>query len=990
MLALSTCTALIMGTAAWFHSETTIEFGGDSAQLNSGAEASPYGGGDGLTEQTAFIISNRRHLYNLAWLQYIGRYNNPNIRQLYFKVTAPIDMEGVTLPPIGTDTYPFLSHFDGNNQTISNLTISNDDPLSASSDFGVTKPSTSLLQGTVAPEIVGFFGVVGELPDQDITYSSNVVSVSNLTLNNLTVKSNSTKTLVGLAAGYIDGDMSGVKVDGNASFDLANSGKQKVDSRITDNISDYGLTGYSANTGFSGDYNQELSQYYISDDPNHGGVNWGGSLDVRKYNTWLYSRYLTHDSYGREVTSLRKGNSTSDFVTDPNEGSNNTNYHLQLRVENGTGNRLTTPNASNSNYYNYYSNPEDFDTPPSPLIASNKNHYIRYGISSSSYLPLIFKESDNLQWNTVSPANTGYIAGASTKTSPIFAASYNDMIQNSFSNTHTNRKVDSSSGHTNFDASNLETLELLTWSTADNNWVMIEDSYNQNHSTTNTTFYNTSTKQYRYAKKSATNPISSGGLGFEKYADSREQIFETFSHPRIHSLHFEGNELSASNVTNIPTATIGDETINNYKVPSGSIDFTLKESGFINFFAGTYASAAQSNMNFFSIYKVNRTGASVDSIQRITAVYNNTEWTATNNKPKYVYDLANANGSTTTSTGTKGTKLFDLAAALETSITNNASNIGLNNTLFYFEIPVNEGEYAMGAVHGMNSSNTAGASLIYLDIGTNGATAEANRITAYTVTTNGSGYKYPSGVDFAVTGVKGNSGIATGGVSFCVQIEPQASGDTMVFTVTESSVTISAVPTATNSSPSPLNSKYSYKGTGFSTAATTPTGKFKVINGPSSTIDMIDTKTMVSHISLPSTSGRVEITVTDVFEGASITSTTYKLGDDSYSSSDVSGVPVIPSALSSTIPLLKPAVVTLVRSLDNAITLTMDRNGTVASFDSVLPVMPWPNPDTYVVRIDPYPSGLIINATRTNTAYSLSINGTPVVFDNNNSGTYSA
>ena len=45
-------------------------------------------------------------------------------------------MNGLTLPPIGTEIFPFLGNFDGNNCTISNFTISNDDPTLSNSDFG--------------------------------------------------------------------------------------------------------------------------------------------------------------------------------------------------------------------------------------------------------------------------------------------------------------------------------------------------------------------------------------------------------------------------------------------------------------------------------------------------------------------------------------------------------------------------------------------------------------------------------------------------------------------------------------------------------------------------------------------------------------------------------------------------------------------------------------------------------------------------------------
>ena len=127
--------------------------------------------------------------------------------------------------------------------------------------------------------------------------------------------------------------------------------------------------------------------------------------------------------------------------------------------------------------------------------------------------------------------------------------------------------------------------------------------------------------------------------------------------------------------------------------------------------------------------------------------------------------------------------------------------------------------------------------------------------------------------------------------------------------------------------------------------------------------------------------------MTDVLNGSTITSTVYKLGSDTYTSADTNGSPVIPSEISAVAPLFTPSIVTDVRSLVEAIALTRDNSGTIATFDSVLPVLPWDNADAYVVKIIPYPSGLKINCTRTATAYSLSINGNNVAFSNN-SATY--
>ena len=187
-LSIFTFAALTTSTVAWFKYGTDITFGtGSRVPIKAGAEAAFFGGGDG-TEGNPYIISDRTHLYNLAWLQYIGKFNvddidaaNPQtqIQELYFKVQlaegqTELDMQNLTLPPIGTETYPFFGHFDGGGYTISNLKISNDNPVPVQSDFGITKPSTipaaamKLNGESHLTTVNGLFGVVGHIPTNTV------------------------------------------------------------------------------------------------------------------------------------------------------------------------------------------------------------------------------------------------------------------------------------------------------------------------------------------------------------------------------------------------------------------------------------------------------------------------------------------------------------------------------------------------------------------------------------------------------------------------------------------------------------------------------------------------------------------------------------------------------------------------------------------------------------------------------------------------------
>lgn len=289
LLALTTTVATTISTVAWFKYGSSINFGnGNDVFLEAGTEAFFFGGGNG-TESNPYEISSRSQLYNLAWLQYIGYFDGSSEKQPlqpYFVVTAPIDMEGITIPPIGTEQHPFIGNFDGGGYTISNVTISNDDPITTenhpTTDFGTMKPENSNLEGTTPPEIVGFFGVVGVLPSQSISYSSEIVSMKNFTLKGVSVTSKTDHTLMGLAAGYVDGAMSGVKVGGTASLKANGETTTAALDSITDKVSNYGLVGYTTDEAYGGTYSQDYSAFYDSDDDSGAGDDWGGSIAVEE------------------------------------------------------------------------------------------------------------------------------------------------------------------------------------------------------------------------------------------------------------------------------------------------------------------------------------------------------------------------------------------------------------------------------------------------------------------------------------------------------------------------------------------------------------------------------------------------------------------------------------------------------------------------------------------------------------------------------------
>ena len=296
--------------------------------------------------------------------------------------------------------------------------------------------------------------------------------------------------------------------------------------------------------------------------------------------------------------------------------------------------------------------------------------------------------------NGTASDNTGYLVGGSYGAarsilgSPKLSSYYYSSIGNSLQATAWTVGTAVANKTLGYTDSN---LEVLTYGKINGNsgWYRISDTHNENNSVINGNLSGYSKHDY-------------ADFGFGKYKDSRDH-FQTMceSSNRMHGIHFESVEVSTSNKITAPTAKVNGSVYSNYELLKGSIEFNLEHNGFINFFAGTYYTQTK-YFNFFSLYKVERNGGSITSAKRIKEIYLNTD-----SSPKYVYKYTDNSYSE----GTAGQLVFDVTSTLE-------SDAPVNNALYYFEVPVNEGEYAMGMVPGQASSYT-GAYMMYLDIGAN-------------------------------------------------------------------------------------------------------------------------------------------------------------------------------------------------------------------------------------------------------------------------------
>ena len=826
LLSIVTLTAATTSTIAWFRYAGNITFGtdADNVSVTGGSVASYYESGTGASNDP-YIISNRNHLYNLAWLQYIGYYNDAavnttGIQQKYFKIKNDIDLQGLTLPPIGTEKYPFLGHFDGNNKTISNFTISNDDPDNDSSDFGVAKPSR-LYDGEPS-EIIGFFGVVGALPDQSITYTSSIVSISNITLEDFTVKSETSNTLIGLAAGYVDGSLSGIKV-GESTIDV--DGAEPITS-ITNNLSDYSLVGYTASTSTVSDFTKKISEKLSKSESGGNQGGFGASVNFKDYLEWFYELHQ-NKAYNTSNKPSSIGYMSYTGMTDSNIDRFNSktgstgNYYLRYNLPVGsisdpeaafTATYTSAPNtgayynysfsfystSTSGNYTGFYREYRYDGTYEQAFTATTTTAGSRWNLTFASGVSR-FGNSTNFDLHKTSsnstttyPVYTGTSGGTKTNRLLNLAFIYADAYVAHLTNDNY-IPIKFASGNASVDTGNTGYIIGTGLASSTNNVgnaspriasysVSYLNSSITDGEITNVYTVDTSGNKQSITETKTNGVVTASSPSYERYVSSRAVMGDTFdsadvsngihfdvsgSYKYTGSVHYRGSIANDSSDTYIEQPMLlksYNGTSKTTRMPKGAIDFELEDSGYINFFAGMYnITTSVTQLNFFSLHHVVRSSPTAYTLKEIEKIYKSTTWTA--NHPNYVYLYADG----TYSSGTiSGDAIFDVAASLWAPRSK-------DNSLYYFEIPVNQGEYAMGSVDASHTNDTAyqGAYLIYLDIGSNGHSTGDTTMDAYYVETTYASGNYPAGVDFNITGLT-----SVGGNTICIALTYSSSSIT--------------------------------------------------------------------------------------------------------------------------------------------------------------------------------------------------------------------
>lgn len=638
---------------AWLASGKYLNF---PSSFGGSATPAYFAGGDG-SEKNPFRITNAVHLYNLAWLQYLGYFNrregfNNDRDQTYFALDGNIDMRGRAIPPIGTEEYPFIGEFKGNGHKVTNLTISNKkgtgdlvfSPTNAnfSSDNMLCRINDSTKTQEI--EIVGMFGVTGNYNGYLDTYAPAHsgftmadVNVSNFYVDKIHVRSNSAKTLAGLAAGYIGGNFSNV-------------GVYRSDIKFAANAQANGVAGNGVLSKYSlvGAYNEDLITW---DD---GAIGFGNSIGIMS----LFERVNTF--YGT-------GDGSFKYYYDINHGS------LYAKKTGDIfyigGGKVVTENNGKKGVYD--------------INAENDSE-------KPTYLPIKTKSDTDY---TVADDNTGYMAGGPFNNGGDIRIRSNIIkSQSTGLNVSTN---DASSFDK--DGKNVEILTITKKTYNENHPVQrIEDDYNKGNNE-NTGVH---TKIKGYPKKTQTE------LGLDAYSDARVEFNKIIAgESKWYGFHFMNAAIGTNNIYTAPKATINGVTYENYQMTANSIDFKTKSKGHIAFFAGSNYN--NSVKNFFSLHEIVRDAndpCAISEIREISKIYSSGD--------DYVYLYKDGGVS-----AGEVSDLNDENLEFDCGWINNTKGNGymVTNAIYYFEIPVNKGEFALGS-----ASTGDGGYLLYLDIGANG------------------------------------------------------------------------------------------------------------------------------------------------------------------------------------------------------------------------------------------------------------------------------
>ncbi len=812
------CALLLAGAAVTYAWYRPIKLNFAPAKVGGSIRASYFESGDGSQAQP-FVIAKPEQFYNLAWLQYLGKFNeadeNRTIPTTYFYLSADIDMTDYVLPPVGTEKYPFVGNFDGKGKTVTGLKIAVPTDLPIEEEYE-------------NPKIVGAFGVVGTMGDakdsitidgQDYAYSSAANEVKNVTFKRLTVETQTTNALIGLAAGYVNGKLTnvGIQLDNTLMSKLV----IKLDTSPLNtnfaNLSDHSLVGYTkdvetdtSNTVKHYQPTAAQGTFTAKGETGDDETNGGGSLNVanlhgrlaefrtdavetasNNMSTYSSAKYYTfnggnkgsvtfddyneqhgyYDLFGKPrwwATSLVYNATPAEgtyYIAAPNSSVtySYSNNHLTVKsgmVENGINRRVSFPwtlhqngagwslsvgiNIGQGNEKTYYLVEESgtlsvttdsdssyvwsirgksiyttvdgvtkylgYDAESKKWTLGNADGKLGFAVCTAptdnllslidTYLPLKVNEDD-----TVSDTNSGYLVGG------------------------TNYISTTDSGDVQVIKRSIKASDNFF-----SNGAIVDESVNY--------FENGDIGSPK------TSPTGDAYTAAKGHFVEAIGLNSTESAKEIYAIRFMGSNVENFIVAN-DVKMNSTTTRHNYQMPEGCIDFTLTQSSKIAFFA---THSGKNTYSFFALYHIVRSTTDdslIESIKEIKEIYDS----GIGGKYTYLY----SDGTTNDGSSIEGKVRIYETSALTEQRSASVAGTDYSPKLYYFEIPLHSGEYALSGV-------ANGAALMYLDIGVGdsagvteglipaGAVVTRTKTTEVIVTEHRE-TSAPKGVDFVTTPV---------------------------------------------------------------------------------------------------------------------------------------------------------------------------------------------------------------------------------------------
>ena len=744
--------------------------------FNSSTASAYFAGGNGSKEEP-YQINTPVHMYNFAWLQYLGYFNlkdgfNNGRAQSFFELTGNINMSSIAIPPIGTREYPFIGYFNGNGNTVYNVTVSNyyDDLTRHPSSANFSTPNaTSTSQKKVLNmadskntnvDIVGLFGVTGdfnsfistskysekkvlvngtetpvvvnnkqastgtttsnklvELPAKGTNVAENEVyysgmSVNNLYIDKITVNSVSSKTLVGLAAGYVSSSVQNVGVyRSKVSVDTGTSGGVSNVTTVNGTAKTYGTT--ISKYSVVGDYDEDnVGWSEVPTDSSGDSTTFGGSIDMRTLNrrvNYMQTKFMTGAGYSWYVEN-------SSFGINAYKGSS-AEYDWKAKSTSYSVMYLTSGTVLPLNVDKKAMGLDSFDVTTEK--DSDGNERLAYEETNSNnglHYNRYYKNNDK---EIVLKSNTGYLVGGGVKQNGYFILRKQPLVNGNSDNEAGIFKSLGYTSHQTFELEkmpmyNKEAFEMLTI-TLDGKTYRIKDGVNGNTITNENSGFKNDTDITQVSYDSTTLNLGKNDKSSYIYESVRNEFDSDMEGSYMaHGFHFLGKISSGSyEVQSNFGASIygknGLDVFSSYQFVEGGLNFTVAKSGSIRAVLGTYYTGNYNSI--FDLYKVNRkittttgTGgttktATIQSIEHIKEIYKDSSG-------NIVYNPTDTTGLT---------QLFSFNSALY-SLRSGAA--------YYFEIPVSAGDYVIGAQKKDDTTgeslNGSTAYLMYLDIGANG------------------------------------------------------------------------------------------------------------------------------------------------------------------------------------------------------------------------------------------------------------------------------